>query len=186
MTQATVSAAELAIPTGTWKLEPNHTTIGFVARHLMVTKVRGHFADFEGTVEIRDDLAQSSVDVTLQAASVTTGSPDRDGHLRSPDFFDVENYPDLRFTSTELERRGEDWIMRGDLTIKDITRPVELNVSFEGASTDPWGKTRLGFSAHGEVDREAWGLTWNVPLEHGGFLVSKHARLEIETQLVQA
>ena len=181
-----MAAAALNIPTGTWTLEKSHTTIGFVARHLMVTKVRGRFAEFDGTVEVADDLSDSKVNVSLAAASVTTGAEDRDGHLRSVDFFDVETYSQLRFVSTRIESQGQRWIIRGDLTIKDVTHPIELVAEFEGMATDPWGNTRLAFTAAAEVNREDWGLTWNVALEQGGFLVSKTARLEIETQLIKS
>lgn len=182
----TITAADLQIPTGTWTLEKGHTHIGFVARHLMVTKVRGNFTEFDGRIEVAPNLLDSTVEVTLASASITTGTADRDGHLRSPDFLDVENYPELRFVSTGLEKAGDSWVLRGDLTIKDVTKPIELEVDFEGIATDPWGNTRLGFTANTELDRETWGLTWNVPLEQGGFLVSKTVKLEIETQLVRA
>lgn len=178
-------SAELTIPTGVWVFDKAHTTIGFVARHLMVTKVRGRFAGFDGSIEIAHELTDSKVEVFIQADSVTTGSPERDAHLKSPDFFDVESYPTLTFISNGVVRKGEGWVLSGDLTIKDITRPVELNVVYDGAPISPFGDTRVAFSAWTDLDREKWGLTWNVPLEAGGFLVSKTARIEIETELVK-
>lgn len=174
------------LPVGTWTLDKTHTALTFIARHMMVTKVRGSFPDFEGSVEVAEDLSDSKVDVTITVASVTTGAPDRDAHLISPDFFDAANYPNIRFVSTGIREEDGQWLMTGDLTIKDVTKPVTLYVIFEGTNTNPWGKTVAGFSASTEVDREEWGLTWNVALETGGVLLSKKVKLEIEAQLVQA
>lgn len=152
----------------------------------MVSKVRGHFDDFDSKIEIADDLANSQVEVSLDAASITTGANDRDEHLRSADFLDVENYPKLTFRSTEIRQDGEEWRITGDLTVHGETRPVTLDVTYEGAATDPWGNEHIGFSASTTIKREDWGLTWNAQLEGGGWLVSKEVGLEIEGQLVRS
>ena len=183
----TTAPTETHLPAaGTWMLDPSHSTVGFMAKHLMVFKVRGTFDTVEGTVVIGERPEDSSVDVAIQVESVHTGVPDRDGHLRSPDFFDVDNYPVMRFVSTSVEPAGDRWRLNGDLTIKDVTRPVTLDLAFEGMATDPWGKDHAAFSARTEVDREDWGLIWNVALEAGGWLVSRNATIEIETELIPA
>lgn len=179
------TATSIQLPAGIWIFDKHHTTIGFVARHMMVTKVRGTFGEFDGKVEVAEDPTASRVDVSIAAESVRTGSPERDAHLRSPDFFDVENYPQLKFVSTGVERDGDQWKLLGDLTIKGVTRPVVLDVTFEGTATNPFGKTVAAFTASTEVEREDWGLTWNLALEAGSVLVSKKARIEIETELVR-
>jgi polyisoprenoid-binding protein YceI len=177
----------LQIPeAGTYALDQGHTTVEFVGRHLMITKVRGRFTDFSGQLVIGETPEQSSVDVTINAASVNSGDDKRDGHLRSPDFLDVENYPTLTFRSTSVEvGRDGSAKVTGELTVKDVTRPVTLDVEFDGASPDPWGGQRLGFTATTEIDREDWGLTWNVALETGGMLVGKKIRLEFNVQAVK-
>ncbi|HEX3620916.1 MAG TPA: YceI family protein [Acidimicrobiales bacterium] len=177
----------LKIPeAGTYSIDPAHTTVEFVGRHLMITKVRGRFTDFSGEIVIGDKPEDSKVDVTVQTASVSTSDENRDGHLRGPDFLDVEKYPTMTFHSTAvtLGSQGKAEVT-GDLTIKDVTRPVTLDVEFEGAEGDPWGGQRLGFSAGTEIDREDWGLTWNVALETGGMLVGKKIRLELNIQAVK-
>lgn len=184
------TSTKIQLPAGTWTFDKHHTTIAFVARHMMVTKVRGTFGEFDGKVEVAEDPADSKVDVSILAASVSTGSPERDAHLRSPDFFDVDSFPELKFVSTGVERAnngddGDAWKLLGDLTIKDVTRPVVLDVTFEGKATNPLGKTIAAFTASTEVEREDWGLKWNLALESGGLLVSRKARIEIETELVK-
>lgn len=166
---------------GTWTVDPAHTEVGFVARHLMVTKVRGTFADVEGTVEVAPDVTKSTVDVTVQMASVDTRSADRDTHLKSADFFDVENYPTMRFVSTSFD--GER--LTGDLTIKDVTKPVTFEVEFNGEQADPWGNTKAGFEAEAEVKRADWGLTWNAAIEGGGVLVSDKIKIVLDVQLLK-
>ena len=171
---------------GTYAIDKGHTTVEFVGRHLMITKVRGRFTDFDGQIVIGDSPEQSSVEVTIDAASVHSGDDKRDGHLRSPDFLDVERYPTMAFrsTSVELGPSGQGKVT-GDLTVKDVTRPVTLDVEFDGAAPDPWGGQRLGFTASAEIDREDWGLTWNVAMETGGVLVGKKIRLEFNVQAVK-
>ena len=177
----------LQIPeAGTYTLDKGHTTVEFVGRHLMITKVRGRFTDFDGNVVIGESPERSSVEVTIDAASVSSGDEKRDGHLRSPDFLDVEQYRHITFRSTSVEvNRGGTAKVTGDLTVRDVTRPVTLDVEFDGAAPDPWGGQRLGFTASTEIDREDWGLTWNVALETGGVLVGKKVRLEFNVQAVK-
>jgi polyisoprenoid-binding protein YceI len=168
---------------GTYAIDTSHSTVEFVAKHLMVTKVRGRFADFRGTVTIAEVPEASQVEVTIDAASISTGNPDRDAHLRSGDFFDVENHPTLQFRSTGVEHVADgEWKVDGDLTIRGVTRPVTLHVEFNGAATTPWNTTAIGFAAWTEVDREDWGLTWNAALETGGVVVSKKVRIELEVE----
>jgi len=174
-------------PAGTWNLDPAHSSVGFTARHLMVSKVRGHFSDYTADIRIAERPEDSRVDVSVQLASVTTGDPKRDGHLTSADFFDVENHPTMTFRTTAVTAVSDDeWDVSGDLTIRDITVPVVLHVEFAGVSQDPWGSTRAGFSATTDIDREAFGLTWNQALEGGGVLVGKKVKVEIEVEAVLA
>jgi polyisoprenoid-binding protein YceI len=173
-----------AVPqAGTYALDLAHSTVEFVAKHLMVSKVRGRFSEFSGTVVIGEVPEESHVEVTIEAASISTGNPDRDTHLRSADFFDVENHSTLEFRSTSVEHvDDEQWKVNGELTIRGVTRPVVLNVEFNGAATTPWSTTAIGFAAWTEVDREDWGLTWNAALETGGVVVSKKVRIELEVE----
>jgi polyisoprenoid-binding protein YceI len=169
------------IPTGTWTVDPAHTEVGFVARHLMVTKVRGSFSGVSGTVVVADPITGSSADVTVEMASVETRSADRDAHLKSADFFDVENHPTMTFKSTSFN--GEELV--GDLTIKGITKPVTFDVEFEGVQTDPWGNTKAGFSATAKVNRKDWDLNWNAAIEGGGVLVSEKIDIVLDVQLAK-
>jgi len=171
---------------GTYTLDASHSHAGFVVRHLMVSKVRGAFTGVEGTVTVGEDVADSRVEVTIDVASIDTRDRGRDEHLRSPDFFDAEQHPTAAYRSTGLRRHGDEWQLDGELTIRGTTRPVRLDVEFLGGSTDPWGGTRYGFSARGELDREDWGLTWNQALESGGVLVGRKVTLEIEAELVRS
>jgi polyisoprenoid-binding protein YceI len=173
---------------GTYHLDPTHSHVGFAVRHLGVSKVRGQFGEVEATVEIGDDPSSSSVAVTIAAASVDTGEDQRDGHLRSGDFFDVETHPTIDFRSTGVTAVDDDgrFVVDGELTIKGETRPVPLQATFDGALVDPWGNARFGYSATAEIDREDFGLTWNQVLETGGLLVGKKIRIEIEGEAVRA
>jgi polyisoprenoid-binding protein YceI len=172
---------------GTWSFDPSHTSIGFVAKHLMVAKVRGTFASSAGSITVGDTPESSSVEVSIDAASLDTGTADRDNHLRSPDFLDVENYPTITFRSTGVRSLGGDeFAIDGDLTIKDVTKPVTLAVTFDGVATDPWGNRKAGFTASTTIQREDWGLTWNVPLEQGGWLVGKDVNIEIAAEATSA
>ena len=182
--ELTVQFDDTQVPQpGAYAIDRSHTTVEFVARHLMVTKVRGRFADFSGTLTVGEVPEASHVEVTIDAASISTGDPNRDAHLRSADFFDVENHPTLEFRSTKVDHhRGENWKVTGDLTIRGVTRPVVLDVEFAGAATTPWSTTAIGFTASTEVDREDWGLTWNAALETGGVVVGKRVRIELEVE----
>lgn len=177
----------LTIPApGTYVLDPAHKLVGFTARHMMVSKVRGHFEDATATITVADDPLQSSVVATIQAASITTGQNDRDNHLRSGDFLEVEKYPTLEFRSTGVKSySGNEFVLAGDLKIKDVTRPVELKVEFEGVGRSPYGQDIFGFSASTEIDREEFGLTWNVALETGGVMVGKKVKIEIEGEAIR-
>jgi polyisoprenoid-binding protein YceI len=166
---------------GTWEVDPNHTTIGFVARYLMVTKVRGHFRRFSGAIHIADRLEDSWAELSIEASSIDTNQPDRDQHLRSPDFLDVERFPTLSYRSTKVELTGPTTLrVTGGLTIRDVTKPVVLDVEYEGVTKDAYGKDRVAFSATGEIDRTDFGASWNMALETGGFLVSREVKLELE------
>jgi len=168
-----------------WTIDPSHTTVEFVAKHMMITTVKGRFADVTGTIVAdEENLADSSVQVTMQAASLDTRSEYRDAHLRSPDFLDVANYPEVTFRSTGLRGTKESFTLTGDLTIRGVTRPITLDVTFEGEGKDPWGGTRASFSAKGKFDRRDFGLTWNVALETGGILVSNEVKINVEAQVV--
>jgi polyisoprenoid-binding protein YceI len=172
---------------GTFTIDPAHTNVGFVARHMVFTRVRGQFPEVEGTVILAEDPRESTVDVTIRTATVTTGAADRDRHLRSADFFDVENHPEMTFRLSSIRHlRGPEFLVTGDLTIRDVARPVELAVTVEGAGVDPWGRQVAGISARAEVDRELWGLTWNTALETGGVLVGRTVVLELEVQGTRA
>jgi polyisoprenoid-binding protein YceI len=170
---------------GEYAIDPAHSSVEFIGRHLMITKVRGRFPEVSGTITIADEPEQSHVEVELKVASVDTGDAQRDGHLRSPDFFDAEKYPSITFRSTNVEAgRSGTWMVTGDLTVRDVTRPVTLEVDFDGANASPLGDERIAFSAATDVNREDWGLTWNVALETGGVLVGKKVRIEINVQAV--
>jgi polyisoprenoid-binding protein YceI len=183
-TTATRTWEGTAIPAaGTYTIDPAHSTVEFVARHLMVSKVRGGFTRFDGTITIAEQPEDSALEVTIDPASITTGADDRDAHLRSGDFLDAERFPAMTYRSTTVERTTDGWRVLGDLTIRDVTLPVPMDVEFLGAIADPWGNTKSAFSARAELDREAFGLTWNVALESGGVLVGKKVAIEIEVQL---
>jgi polyisoprenoid-binding protein YceI len=171
---------------GTFALDPAHTHVGFCVRHMMISKVRGRFSAFNGSLSVGDDIDEASVEVEIDLSSVDTKDPQRDAHLRSPDFFDVANYPTMTFRSTRVTSiDGDSFRLDGELTMHGVTRPVALDVVFDGVGTDPYGGQRLGFSATGEIDREAFGLTWNQTLETGGVLVGKQVRIDIEAELVR-
>jgi polyisoprenoid-binding protein YceI len=184
-TVRTFDKIEIPAP-GTFALDPAHTVVGATARHLMVSKVRGRFTDVTGTIEVAENPLDSTVAVAIKAASIDTGVVDRDNHLRSADFLDVESYPSLTFTSTRvLKQDGADLVLAGDLTIRGVTREVELEVEYHGAATSPWGKQVIGFSATTEIDREEFGMTWNAALETGGVVVGKKLKVEIEVEAIR-
>ena len=170
---------------GTWVVDPVHSEVSFVVRHMMISNVRGRFREVSGTITVDEVPERSHVEVELNAVSIDTGIRERDRHLRSPDFFDVERYPTIRFKSTKVEPACSGaWVVTGDLTILDVTRPVTLQLSFEGANASANGEERIAFSAVAEVNREDWGLTWNQGLEAGGVLIGKKARIEVNLEAV--
>jgi polyisoprenoid-binding protein YceI len=171
---------------GDWNVDPVHSTVGFVARHLMIAKVRGRFTEFSGTIHIAEDPLQSWVEASVDLSSVTTGDLQRDTHLRSPDFFDIEKYPTMTFRSTGIKPEGDHYIMTGDLTVAGQTRSVDFRLEFEGVEKDPWGGTRVGFTAEAEISRKDWNLTWNMALETGGVVVGDKVKIELEVEAVKA
>ncbi|MFK3982634.1 YceI family protein [Micromonospora sp. NPDC050397] len=177
----------LTIPAaGTYVLDQSHKRVGFVARHMMVSKVRGEFTEATATVTVAENPLESSVTATIQAASITTHHADRDAHLNSGDFFEVEKHPTLEYRSTGVKSHsGDEFDLAGELTIRGITHPVDLHVEFHGVGTDPYGQQIFGFTATAEIDREDWGLTWNVGLETGGVLVGKKVKIEIEGEAIR-
>jgi polyisoprenoid-binding protein YceI len=183
-----VSASTLpANLTGTYAIDPSHSHVGFVVRHAMVSKVRGSFTDFEGSGYFdAEDPSRSHLELVVSVASIDTNSADRDAHLRSPDFFDVDRFPHMRFVSTGVERTGDGtYRVTGDLTIRDVTRPVQVDFELGGAAVDPFGNQRLGLEGRAVVNRKDWGLTWNAALETGGVLVGEKVTLEFEVSAIR-
>jgi polyisoprenoid-binding protein YceI len=173
--------------TNTWNIDTAHSGIGFSVRHMVVSKVRGRFTKFAGTIHIEDDVARSEGTVTIDASSIDTGVPDRDAHLRSPEFFDVEKFPELRFRSKRIEKLDDArYRVAGDLTIRDVTREVRLEAEYGGRAKDPWGNERVGFVGRTSIDRRDFGLTWNQVLETGGILVGDRVDIDIEIEGVKA
>jgi polyisoprenoid-binding protein YceI len=169
---------------GTWEIDPTHTTVAFVSRHVL-TKVRGRFGSFAGVIQVAEAPEESRVEVEIDAASIDTNTPDRDNHLRSADFLDVETYPKLMFRGTAVRPTGPSTFdLDGELTIRDVTRPVTLDVEYLGVSDSPWGTKLASFSAKTEIEREDWDMTWNVPIETGGLLVGKKVQIELEIEAV--
>lgn len=185
LTAATRTVAGRTLPAaGTWDIDPGHAEVAFIGRHLMLTKVRGRFPGVTGAVVVADEPEASSVEVTIEMASVGSGNSTRDDHLRSADFFEVEVHPTARYRSTSLAWDGTAGTVTGELTIKGVSRPVTLSFEYLGHATDPWGAERAVFSAAGTINREDWGLTWNMTLEAGGIVVSREIRIEIEVEAV--
>lgn len=171
---------------GTYVLDASHSQIGFVARHAMVTKVRGSFNEVSGTATLDGaNPAASTLSVTMQVASVDTRNEGRDAHLRSADFFDAEQYPEITFAGTGFEVAGDEVTVTGDLTIKGVTRSVSIPFEFQGAATDPFGNQRIGFEGSVVVNRKDWGLSWNAALEAGGVLVSEKVTIELEVSAIK-
>ena len=184
---STVTATDLEQLTGEYTIDPTHTRIGFVARHAMVTKVRGSFGDFEGALHIDGaNPAASSGRVTIQAKSIDTGNEDRDAHLRSNDFFAMDEHPQITFTSTAVEPvDAHTYRVTGDLTIKGVTRPVTVDFEYTGSATDPFGNLRIGLEGSVTVNRKDWGVNWNAALEAGGVLVSEKTTLELDVSAIK-
>jgi polyisoprenoid-binding protein YceI len=171
---------------GDYTIDPTHSRLGFSTRHAMVTTVRGQFNDFAGTAHVDTaNPANSSVQLTIQTASIDTGVADRDAHLRSADFFDAENNKEITFSSTKAERDGDDWVVTGDLTIKGQSKPVTITFEPTGSARDPFGNLRIGFEGGTTINRKDWGLTWNAALETGGVLVSEKIKLEFDVSAIR-
>lgn len=172
--------------TGTWTLDPTHTRIGFVARHAMVTRVRGNFNEFEGTATVAENPAESAARLTIKAASIDTRNAQRDEHLRSNDFLALDEYPEITFVSTGVNVSGPTTLeLTGNLTIKGTTNSVTIPFEFEGAATDPYGNLRAGFEGSVVINRKDYGVTWNAPLETGGVLVGEKITLEFEVSAIK-
>jgi polyisoprenoid-binding protein YceI len=174
-------------PTGTYAIDPSHSRIGFVARHAMVTKVRGSFNEFEGSGHFdAENPANSHLALIIQANSIDTRNEDRDGHLKSNDFFDMETYPEIKFASTAVEKVDDDnYRVTGDLTIKDVTKPVTVDFEYTGTAVDPYQNQRIGFDGSTTVNRKDWGVNWNTALDTGGVLVSEKVTLEFDVSAIR-
>ncbi len=182
MTTAAVTTATRS----TLAIDTAHTTVEFAVKHLMISTVRGRFSDLSGTVELDDEnSASSTVDVSINVASIDTRQADRDAHLRSADFFDVERFPIMRFRSTRITRDGDALRVEGDLTIRGVTRPVALRATEEGRAQDPWGGQRVGYTASTTINRRDFGLTWNQALETGGFVVGDDVKISADVEVVR-
>jgi polyisoprenoid-binding protein YceI len=169
-----------------WTIDKAHSSVGFAVRHMMMMTVRGTFGRYDADVQLDPaNIDSAKVTAHVETASIDTKEEKRDGHLRSPDFFDSERYPTMTFTSSLIKRSGANLEVSGSLRIKEQEHPVVLSGEFVGPAKDPWGNAKLGFSLAGEIDRELWGLTWNQALEAGGVLVAKRIKIEIEVQLIQ-
>ncbi|MEZ5382507.1 MAG: YceI family protein [Microthrixaceae bacterium] len=181
------TATAPATLTGAYAIDPSHSRVGFVARHAMVTKVRGSFNDFEGSGHFDvDSPANSHLELTIQAASIDSRNADRDGHLRGSDFFDMETYPEITFASTAVDQVDADtYRVSGDLTIKDVTNPVTVDFTYTGTAVDPFQNQRIGFEGSTTVNRKDWGLSWNAALDAGGVLVGEKVTLEFEVSAIR-
>ncbi len=171
---------------GNWNIDAAHSTVGFVARHLMISKVRGSFGSFSGTVVVAAEPLSSTVTASVDIASISTGDEGRDSHLRGTDFFDAETHPTMVFVSTGIKDKGSAFVLTGDLTVKGVTKSVDFALEFDGVSPDPWGGTRVGFTAETEISRKEFGLEWNVALETGGVLVGDKVKIQLEIEAVRA
>lgn len=171
-----------------WNLDPSHSEVTFKVKHMMITNVSGSFTDFAVTTETDgEDFTKSEINFAAKAASVNTGSEQRDGHLRTVEFFDVEKFPEIKFKATSYEKiSGDDYKLQGDLTIKDVTKNITLNAEFGGIQKDPYGNIKAGFTVSGKINRKDFGLTWNAALETGGVMVSEDVKINCEIQLVKA
>jgi hypothetical protein len=171
---------------GTWNVDPSHSTVGFTARHLMITKVHGTFKTFSGSITVGADPLQSSVEATVEMSSVHTGDDGRDGHLRTGDFFAVDKFPSMTLKSTGISSQGDRYLMAADLTMKGVTKSVAFDLEFEGVSKDPWGNTKAGFTASAEINRKDWGLEYNAVLETGGVVIGEKVKISLDVQAVKA
>lgn len=180
-----MSTTTVSLPTGIWAVDLAHSEATFVVRHLMVSKVRGRFTKFTGTITVAENPLESTVEAVIESASIDTADAGRDEHLRNGDFFDVATYPTWSFRSTGVRAAGGDYVLTGDLTIKDVTRSVELALEFNGTEKDPWGGTRAGFSAETEISRKDFGLEYNAVLESGGVVIGDKVKIGLEIEAVK-
>ena len=185
MTVTTTPTTQL-LPTGTWDIDPSHSSIEFSVRHLMISKVKGSFKTFSGSVTVPEDPFQASLHVTIDPNSIDTRDANRDNHLRGGDFFEVEKYPVAEYVSRSVRPAGDGFVVEGDLTLHGVTRPVALDLDFNGTGGDPWGNTRAGFTASTEVNRRDFGIDITMPMETGGVVVGDKVKLTIEVELVLA
>lgn len=182
MSNQDITSTPVSDMAGRWTVDPSHSSVGFVVRHMMVSKVRGRFTDYDADVVIDEDPAKSKVSATVQMASIDTNDKSRDEHLRSGEFFDVENHPTMTFEATGVSGSGSNYQLAGELTVRGVTKPVVFDVEFHGVGKNPWGATVAGFSATSTISREQFGLSWNQALETGGFLVGDKVNLELEIE----
>ena len=187
MTQLQTERGMIQVPAGTWKADPAHSSVAFEVKHMMIATVRGHFSRFDGTLEAEEDPTASRAHGWVDVASIDTGNADRDAHLRSAEFFDAERYPQATFESRRIEHiEGGRYLVTGDLTIKDVTREVEAEVTVQGAAQDPWGHERVGIEIRGGINRTDFGLTWQQLLASGGMLVGEEVKLLLDVSAVKA
>lgn len=184
-TETLPTAASAIAPQGVWNIDPSHSSIGFSVKHMMIATVRGRFAQFTGSLEV-DSAGDARVTGVVPAASIDTNEPQRDEHLRSADFFDTDNHPEIRFSSTRVEKGSRDYTIVGDLTIKGTTREVELNAEVSDVAVDPYGQERVALEARGQINRKDFGLTWNQVLEAGGVLVGEKITISLDLSTVRA
>ena len=168
-----------------WTIDPTHSEIGFKVKHMMFTNVKGHFDDYSAAIDFNEDLKDANLQFEAKINSINTNNADRDNHLKSADFFDIDQYPTLNFKSTKIEGNGNEYEITGDLTIKGVTKPVKLNAEFSGLMNDPWGNTKVGLNMNGKINRKDFGLNYNAALETGGVLVGEDVNLNAEIQLVE-
>jgi polyisoprenoid-binding protein YceI len=186
MTELQTEQGLVRVPTGTWVVDPIHSSVGFEVKHMMISTVRGHFNRYKGRLKAADDYHDSTVRGIVEAGSIDTGNADRDEHLRGPDFFDAEHWPLITFESTAIDHVVEGtYRVTGDLTIKDVTREIEVEANVEGAAVDPWGKDRVGIAVRGSIDRTDFGLAWQQALVGGGLLVGEQVALRIDISAVR-
>jgi polyisoprenoid-binding protein YceI len=181
----TALASELGVPVGTWNIDPAHTEVAFVIRHLM-TKVRGSFTEFSGAIEIAEKVADSKTNVEIEIKSINTRNADRDAHIRSAEILDLDNHPTMKFATTGVRENGDNYLLDGTLTIKDVTRPITLDLEFNGTDTDAYGSTRVGFSATTSISRKEYGIEFNIPLGGDKALLGDKVDIQLEVQAVRA
>lgn len=177
--------AQQELKAGTWKVDTAHTIVGFSVRHMMVSKVRGRFEKFDATLTVPEDPTQASVEATIDSGSINTDNTDRDAHIRSADFFDVEKNPQFTFHSKGIDTKGEEFVLKGDLSIKGNTRPIELALEFNGSTVDPYGLDRAGFSASTQISRKEFGVDIEMPMDGGGVVVGDKITIEIDAEFTR-